>query len=139
MKGALTVDEPRGERWGLALDPLSNGPDLVALGTGLLLNRDTSGPSSDGHIHIGIVASGPKEQAQSEVDGARQLVGSLAIEDERFGTLLRQSGVTWEYVGTAGAPLSLLPGWTKTEPWSGPNPKATSPRTPGGRHRALMG
>lgn len=108
MKGALTVDEPRGERWGLALDLLSNGPDLVALGTGLLLNRDTSGPSSDGHIHIGIVASGPKEQAQSEVDAARQLVGRLAIEDERFGTLLRQSGVTWEYVGDGGSAFVTL-------------------------------
>ena len=91
MKGALAVDEPQGERWGLALDLLSQGPELVALGSGLLLNRDTSGPAADGHIHIGVVANGPKEQAQSEVDAARQLVSSLANEDERFGTLLRSS------------------------------------------------
>ena len=32
MKGALTVDEPQGEHWDLALDLLSHGPDLVALG-----------------------------------------------------------------------------------------------------------
>ena len=108
MKGALTVDGPQGERWDLALDLLSNGPDLVALGSGLLLNRDTSGPSSDGHIHIGVVANGPKEQAQSEVDSARQAVGSLAIEDERFGTLLRQFGVTWEYVADGGSAVFML-------------------------------
>ena len=103
MKGALTVNEPQGERWGLALDLLSQGPDLVALGSGLLLNRDASGPASDGHIHIGVVASGPKEHAQSEVGAARQLVGSLANEDERFGTLLRRFCVTWEYVGDGGS------------------------------------
>ncbi len=108
MKGALTVDEPQGERWDLALDLLSHGPDLVALGSRLLLNRDTSGPASDGHIHIGVVANGPKEQAQSEVDAARQLVSGLANEDERFGTLLRRFGVTWEYVGDGGSAVFTL-------------------------------
>ena len=108
MKGTLTVAEPGGERWRLALDLLSSGPDLVALGSGLLLNRDTSGPASDGRIHIGVVANGPKEQAQSEVDAARQLVESLAKEDERFGTLLRQFGVTWEYVSDGGNAVITL-------------------------------
>lgn len=108
MKGALTVDEPQGERWDLALDLLSNGPDLVALGSGLLLNRDTSGPASDGRIHIGVVANGPKEQVQSEVDAARQFVHGLANQDERFGALLRRFGVTWEYVGDGGSAVFTL-------------------------------
>ena len=77
-KSALSVDNPEGERWDVALDLLSNGPDLVAVGSGLLLNRDTAGPAPDGHIHIGVVAHKPKEHAQSEVDAAREFVEGLA-------------------------------------------------------------
>jgi hypothetical protein len=102
VKGALTIDEPEGERWDLALDLLSDGPDPVALGPRLLLNRDTAGAAPDGHIHLGVVANAPREHAQSEVDAARELVERLANEDERFGSLLRRFGVRWEYVEDGG-------------------------------------
>ena len=102
MKGALTVDEPQGERWDLALDLLSNGPDLIAIGPEVLLHRETAGPDPDGLIHIGVVANAPRERAQSEVDAARGFVAHLAYKDERFGSLLRQFGVTWEYVEDGG-------------------------------------
>jgi hypothetical protein len=98
MKSALSVDNPEGERWDLALDLLSSGSDLVAIGSRLLLNRDTAGPASDGHIHIGVLANTPREHAQSEVDAAREFVDRLANEDERFGSLLQHFGVRWEYL-----------------------------------------
>lgn len=101
MRGALTVDEPRGQRWDLALDLLSQGPDLVALGPRLLLNRNTAGPRADGQVHIGVVARAnpvSREKAQSEVDDARALVQEIADEDETFGSLLRWFGVRWDYV-----------------------------------------
>jgi hypothetical protein len=102
MKGALTVDEPKGERWELALDLLSDGPDLIALGRGLLLNRDTSGPAPDGRIHIAVVANAARVRAQPEVDAAREFVERLANQDDRFGSLLRQFGVRWEYLADGG-------------------------------------
>ncbi len=102
MRGALTVDEPRGERWDLALDLLSLGPpNLVALGSRLLLHRNTAGPRPDGHVHIGVVARvNPlsREKAQSEVDEARAFVQKIGNEDERFGSLLRRYGVRWDYM-----------------------------------------
>ena len=101
MRGAFTVDEPLGQRWDLALDLLSAGPDLIALGPNLLLYRDTGGPRSDGQIHIEVVATSRQElrvEAQSEVDVSRALVRRLAEDDQRFGSLLRQFGVIWDYV-----------------------------------------
>jgi hypothetical protein len=108
MQGTLTVDEPHGQRWDLALDLLSSGPDLVALGPGLLLNRDTAGPASDGHIHVGVVAAAPRDQAQREVDAARVFVEALATDDERFRSILRQFGVKWEYVADGGSSIVAL-------------------------------
>jgi len=102
VKGTLTVDEPQGQRWDLALDLLREGPDLIALGQGLLLSRDTSGPASDGHIHIGVIAHASRERAQSEVDTAREFVQGLTETDKRFGASLRPFGITWEYVGDGG-------------------------------------
>jgi hypothetical protein len=102
------VDEPQGERWDLALDLLTERPDLFALGPGLLLNRETAGPAPDGHVHIGVVANAPKAGAQSEVDAAREFVDRLASDDERFGKLLRQFGTTWEYVGDGGTAAITL-------------------------------
>jgi hypothetical protein len=108
VNGALSVDEPHGQRWDLAIEFLNEGPDLIALGPGLLLNRDTAGPVSDGHIHIGVIARAPKEQAQSEVDAAREFVQNLADEDRRFGSLLREFGMIWEYVGDGGTSTVTL-------------------------------
>ncbi len=101
MKGALMVDEPRGQRWDLALDLLSNGPALVALGPGLLLFRDTAGPASDGHIHIEVLSassSSSREAAQGRVDQLRTTVAQIAAEDLRFAFLIDRCGVVWEYV-----------------------------------------
>ncbi|MGO9457057.1 MAG: hypothetical protein ACLP62_08430 [Acidimicrobiales bacterium] len=101
MKGALTVDEPRGQRWGLALDLLSNSPDVVALGPGLLLFRDTAGPASDGHIHIEVLSASSSPSrgvAQAQVDQLRTSVAQIAAEDPRFASLIDRCGVVWEYV-----------------------------------------
>ncbi len=113
MRGALTVDEPAGERWELALDLLSSGSGFVALGSALLLNRDTEGPGADGHIHIGVVANAPqesREEAQSKVDAARASVLEIADGDEQLRSLLSQFGVIWEYVGDSGMAAVKLAG-----------------------------
>lgn len=61
--GWSPLDRGQQTRWDLVLDILNEGADLFALRRGLLLNRDTAGPASDGHIHIGVVANPPREQA----------------------------------------------------------------------------
>lgn len=114
MRGALTVDEPQGQRWDLALDILSNGPDLVSLGPGLLLNRDTAGPASDGHIHIAVLADSEnrpsKDAAQTQVNICRDLIEQIAESDDRFASLLSRLGVVWEYAGDDGSATFRLAG-----------------------------
>jgi hypothetical protein len=116
VKGTLTVDEPQGQRWDLALDLLREGPDLIALGQGLLLSRDTSGPASDGHIHIGVIAHASRERAQSEVDTAREFVQASLKRTRDSVRRFARSASHGSTSATAEQSRLRSPGLTRTGP-----------------------
>jgi hypothetical protein len=103
MKDAVSVDQPHGQRWEVALDLLSNGPfALVALGPALLLSRETGDPTSAGRICIDVVSDSRGREsrlvAQAQVDHCRSAIAKIAEDDPRFGSLLARCGVVWSYV-----------------------------------------
>lgn len=101
VKDALIVDEPRGERWDLAVDLLTRGEGFVSLGT-LLLYRSTSGPVPDHRVHVEIRASSNPERlttARRAADVERGLAYLEEIlRDERFAELTVLYDVVCEYV-----------------------------------------
>jgi hypothetical protein len=101
VKDALVVDEPRGERWDLAVDLLTRGEGFVSLGT-LLLYRSTSGPVLDHRVHVEIRASSNPERlttARRAADVERGLAYlDEILRDERFAQLTALYDVVCEYV-----------------------------------------
>src|SRR5215203_1730776 len=101
MRGALSVDEPSGERWDLAVDLLSRGEGIVSLGR-LLLYRDASGPHADGRLHVEVCSTrGPAHQsrqlADSEVASAVIALDAV-LADDRVAGLVDKHGLVREYV-----------------------------------------
>jgi hypothetical protein len=111
VRGALSVDEPWGERWNLAVDRLAEGGGLVALPR-LILHRDTAGPRADGALYAEVVAQWRREsltqhRATADVDaGLRQLERVLA--DERVAELVIAHGLVREYVDDYETGRALL-------------------------------
>jgi hypothetical protein len=95
MRGSLSVDETRGERWDLAVEMLDRGDGIVSIEP-LLLYRDTSGPRSDGQVHAEVVSrfqdEPSSERAEAEVaSGMRTL--DLVLADERVARLVARHGL----------------------------------------------
>lgn len=101
MKDALVVDEPRGDRWDLAVDLLTRGEEFISLGT-LLLYRPTNGPVPDHRVHVEIRASSNPERltgARCAADVERGLAYlDEILRDERFAQLTALHDVVCEYV-----------------------------------------
>lgn len=112
VKGGLSVDEPVGERWDLALELIERGERFVVLGDRVQLVRHVGWPGADGLVHIAVLAgqgrAPPHAIAQGQVDAARGLISALASEERRFQLLLDQFGATWEYVGDDGTASWLI-------------------------------
>lgn len=103
VKGGLTVEEPEGPRWDLALDLIENGTEFVILRRGLVVSREASGP-----VHLAVViASGNdpivREGAQATIDASREIVDQVAGKDERFSSMLARFGSLWEVVTDDGS------------------------------------
>jgi len=101
VKGGLSVDEPVGERWDLALELIEREESFVVLGDRVQLVRHVGWPGADGLVHIAVLAgqghAPPHAIAQGQVDAARGLISALASEDRRFQLLL--DGPVRSYMG----------------------------------------
>ena len=71
MKGGLTVDEPVGGRWQLALDLLELGEDFVMLHR-VQMQRHVGWPGADGRIHVAVLTT----ETQPDLDLAQREVGA---------------------------------------------------------------
>ena len=121
VKGGLSVDEPVGERWDLALELIERGERFVVLGDRVQLVRHVGWPGADGLVHIAVLAgqgrAPPHAIAQGQVDAARGLISALASEDRRFQLLLDPVSYT-HLIAADQACQSLLPGGGQAPPLS---------------------
>jgi hypothetical protein len=112
VNGGLTVDEPSGERWHLALELLEDGSDAVYLGEAIQVRRHVGWPLADGQVHIAVLDRDPgahsRQVAQSQVDEALARVNGLIRDDPSFARLLDKYGVIWEYCGDDGSATWLI-------------------------------
>src|SRR6202034_2241695 len=112
VKGDLSIDEPSGQRWDLALDLIESGESGVLIAGRVQISRYVTGPTADGLIHIAVLAgqdtAPSRELAQNQVDTVRAYVSELVSEDRRFQYLMERFGVTWEYVGDDGSASWVL-------------------------------
>ena len=98
----LTVKEPTGKRWELALVLLRSGEAAVSI-DGVILHRDVHGPRSTGRIKIDIPASSTPPFLSSTVaerDVARALgvIEAASNADARFARILADLGTDHAYV-----------------------------------------
>jgi hypothetical protein len=111
MRDALSVDQPSGERWDLAVDLLERGQGFVSLGP-LLLYRVAGGPRPDERVKAEICSNygsdrPPSTHAEAEIAaGLRAL--DAAMEDPRVAQLVERHGLVREYVQDYGTGRSLL-------------------------------
>jgi hypothetical protein len=102
----LTVDEPSGKRWELALGLLESGEAPVRI-RGLTMYRVVAGPTHDDLIHVEVDCPTEPDRvtegmARSAVAGARGEIQALIASDPRFGELLDRFGSVYEYVHDYG-------------------------------------
>ncbi len=112
-KAGLSLNEPVGKRWELALDLIERGESFVVIG-GVQIARHVGWPGADGLIHIAVLAGSdqtpPRQVAQGQVDACRAFISQLASEDPRLQLLLERFGAAWEYVGDDGSASWLIAG-----------------------------
>jgi hypothetical protein len=101
MRGALSVDEPHGERWDLAVELLARGDGFVSVGP-LLLYRDANGPRADGRLHAEVCTesrSGPatRRGAEAAIEAGLRVLDDV-VGDQRVARLVEQFGLVREYV-----------------------------------------
>jgi len=102
----LTVDQPSGDRWDLALELLASGESAVSL-DGVILRRDAHGPRATGRIAIDIPASSEPRfltpaVAKRDVSRALALIDAAREADPRFAELLTDHGVDRTYIDDYG-------------------------------------
>lgn len=101
MKDALVVEEPRGDRWDLAVDLLTRGEGFISFGN-LLLYRSVTGQAPDHRVRVEIRASLNPEQLTAARCAADVQTGRARLDeilrDERFAKLSALHGVTCDYV-----------------------------------------
>jgi hypothetical protein len=102
----MSMDEPTGQRWDVALDLIERGEAGVALGEGIRVRRQFGWPGADGKVHIAVVTDKARGRsngaAQAHVNGAKERMGRLIASDVRFAELCRKYGVVWECLGEGG-------------------------------------
>lgn len=115
----LSVDQLDGPRWELALDLLQRGEAAVNL-RGLVLRADTATAKTGRRLHVEFdcpfdpsqVGKSPHDRLESvarhDLQEARQTIQTACDEDERFATLVADSGVVYEFVHRYGMGALLV-------------------------------
>jgi hypothetical protein len=97
MKDVLVVEEPRGDRWDLAVDLLTSGDGFISFGNSLLY-RSTAGPAPDHRVRASL---NPEQltaaRCAADVEMGRARLDEIR-RDERFAELSSLHGVTCDYV-----------------------------------------
>jgi hypothetical protein len=116
---ALTIDDATGPRWDAAIQLLANGEAPIQIGV-LVLSSDPASANEPRRLHVEFdcpydpsqVGKAPQERlglvAQRDLDAARQSVDDLCRADERFATLMAESGLVYEYVHRYGMGALLV-------------------------------
>ena len=116
---ALSVERLEGPRWDLALQLLRDGEAAVRL-RGLVLNGDPPKAKTQRRLHVAFdcpfdpsqVGRGPHERLKSvaELDlrEARDVIARTCADDQRFATMVEESGVVYEYVHRYGMGALLV-------------------------------
>jgi hypothetical protein len=109
----LSVDTLAGPRWELALELLEKRDGIVNL-RGLLLYTDPPTAKVGQRLHVEFdcpfdpsqVGKAPHEQlksiAERELRNAREIIAAACDEDDRFASVVAQSGVVYEFVHRYG-------------------------------------
>jgi hypothetical protein len=111
MRDGLTIEEPSGERWDLAVELLERGEGFVSFGP-LILYRVAGGPRPDERLNADICSeysSDPptQERAAAEIAaGLRSL--DVLLSDPRVAHIADQRGLVKRYVRDYGTGRSLL-------------------------------
>lgn len=101
VRGGLSVDEPSGERWELALELLGAGGEAIAIGNVVLL-RPIGSPVATGQVEISIFTRWePRALTHAasppEVLEGLESVRFFADRDDRLQALFDRFGAVWDY------------------------------------------